>query len=197
MAERIDRRAARTRRALHNALMALILRKGYDAITVQEIIDEADVGRSTFYAHYTGKENLLRSGFQTLRTELSEALRAAMAEDKKSADEPLPFSLAIFEHAARYQDVERALAGGRGGSVATAEIRRVLSDFVKKDLADTQDDGIIPRQLRVEFIISTFLTVLGWWFERAPRLKPAEVDTMFRRLALDGTELAPAKRRKR
>jgi AcrR family transcriptional regulator len=50
----MDRRAARTRRALHGALMSLILRKGYEAITVQDIIDEADVGRSTFYAHYTG-----------------------------------------------------------------------------------------------------------------------------------------------
>jgi AcrR family transcriptional regulator len=46
----MDRRAARTRRALHGALISLILRKGYDAITVQEIIDEADVGRATFYA---------------------------------------------------------------------------------------------------------------------------------------------------
>ena len=58
----VDRRAARTRRALHGALISLILRKGYDAITVQEIIDEADVGRATFYAHYRGKEDLLRGG---------------------------------------------------------------------------------------------------------------------------------------
>jgi AcrR family transcriptional regulator len=56
----MDRRAARTRRSLHQALISLILRKGYDAITVQEIIDEADIGRATFYAHYRGKEDLLR-----------------------------------------------------------------------------------------------------------------------------------------
>lgn len=61
----IDRRAIRTRKALHDALMRLILRKGYEATTVQEVIDEANVGRSTFYAHYTGKEDLLRKGFDT------------------------------------------------------------------------------------------------------------------------------------
>src|SRR5918996_3826094 len=89
VAEAMDRRAARTRRALHGALMSLILRKGYEAITVQDIIDEADVGRSTFYAHYTGKEDLLRSGFQTLRAELTEAQRAARASIRGSRDEPL------------------------------------------------------------------------------------------------------------
>ena len=61
----IDRRAARTRRALHEALIALILRKGYEATTIQDIIDEADIGRSTFYAHYAGKEELLRGGLRS------------------------------------------------------------------------------------------------------------------------------------
>src|SRR3989337_1502951 len=99
MAHVMDRRAARTQKALHGALMSLILRKGYEAITVQDIIDEADVGRSTFYSHYTGKEDLLRSGFQTLRTELTEAQAAADAKTEKVQDEPLGFSIAMFEHA--------------------------------------------------------------------------------------------------
>jgi len=47
----MDRRAVRTRRSLHRALMSLILRKDYEVVTVQDIVDEADVGRSTFYAH--------------------------------------------------------------------------------------------------------------------------------------------------
>ena len=66
MDERIDRRAARTRKALHLALLSLILRKGYEATTIQDIVDEANVGRSTFYDHYTGKEDLLRGGFRQI-----------------------------------------------------------------------------------------------------------------------------------
>ena len=76
----MDRRAARTRRSLHQALISLILRKGYDAITVQEIIDEADVGRATFYAHYRGKEDLLRGGFEALRAELKAARGTASSK---------------------------------------------------------------------------------------------------------------------
>jgi AcrR family transcriptional regulator len=186
MTDRIDRRAARTRKALHQALMALILRKGYEAITVQDIIDEADVGRSTFYAHYAGKEDLLRSGFQFLRTTLTEAQRAARAKTDGSRDELLGFSLALFEHASGYTDVYRALVGGRGGAVAVNEIRRILSELVRKELPAAQDDGAVSRELVVQFVVGAFLTVLTWWLERKPGLPPPQVDAMFRRLALNG-----------
>lgn len=186
MARVIDRRAARTRTALHGALISLILRKGYDGITIQDIIDEADVGRSTFYAHYAGKEDLLRNGFQALRTELAEAQSVARARTSISKEEPLSFSRTMFEHAFRYADVYRALVGGRGGIVALNEIRRVLSDFVRKELGGAGDDKAIPQQVRVQFVVGTFLTVLTWWLERAPRLSPSQVDAMFRRLVLTG-----------
>jgi AcrR family transcriptional regulator len=182
----MDRRAARTRRALHGALMSLILRKGYEAITVQDIIDEADVGRSTFYAHYTGKEDLLRNGFQTLRAELTEAQRTARANTEGSQDESLRFSLAMFEHASGYTDIYRALVGGRGGVVAVNEIRRILSEMVKKELSDLEHDDTVPQEVRIQFVVGAFLTVLTWWLERRPRLTPSQVDTIFRRLVLEG-----------
>ena len=63
----MDRRIIRTRGVLQHALTSLILKKGYEAITIQDICDEANVGRSTFYAHYTSKDDLKRSGFERLR----------------------------------------------------------------------------------------------------------------------------------
>ena len=166
--------------------MSLILRKGYETVTVQDIIDEADVGRSTFYAHYTGKEDLLRSGFQTLRAELTEAQRTARAKVDGSQDEPLGFSLAMFEHASGYTDVYRALVGGRGGIVAVTEIRRILSEMVKKELSGDRYDETVPQDIRIQFVVSAFLTVLTWWLERRPKLTPSQVDTMFRRLVIEG-----------
>jgi AcrR family transcriptional regulator len=65
--EPIDRRVARTRATLHQALMSLILKQGYEAITIRDICEAADVGRSTFYAHYTSKDDLMRSGLENLR----------------------------------------------------------------------------------------------------------------------------------
>jgi AcrR family transcriptional regulator len=163
--------------------MALILRKGYEATTIQDIIDEADVGRSTFYGHYTNKEDLLRSGFQMLRSELVAAQRAARTG---SGYEPLGFSLAMFEHASRYTDVYRALVGGRGGIVAVNELRKVLAEFVRKDLSAVRDDSAFSRELAAQFVVGAFMSVLTWWLEHRSTLKPTHVDAMFRRLVVGG-----------
>src|SRR5258708_34153749 len=76
-----------------------ILRKGYEAITIQDIIDEADVGRSTFYAHYTGKEDLLRRGFQTLPAEPADAQRTPPAKGNGSEKPPPGCRTAMFRPA--------------------------------------------------------------------------------------------------
>src|SRR4051812_15011818 len=65
-----DRRVRRTRRNLTDALIGLILERGYEAITVQDILDRADIGRSTFYAHFRDKDALLLSCFDDLREDL-------------------------------------------------------------------------------------------------------------------------------
>ena len=75
--KKVDRRIQRTRRLLQDALITLILEKGYDKITVQDIIDEANVGRSTFYAHYLDKDDLMASSLELLRAELHQHLVGA------------------------------------------------------------------------------------------------------------------------
>src|SRR5260370_5169136 len=152
----IDRRVARTRRTLHEALIRLIIRKGYDTLTVQEIIDEADIGRATFYAHYHGKEDLLRGGFERLRSELKAARRTARQGSQQ--DQPPSFSLAMFEHACTYRDVYRAMLGGQGSIIAINEIRRVLSALLKEELPALEDDGAVPRELMLQSPVTPFLT---------------------------------------
>ena len=61
-----DRRIQRTRKVLHEALVQLIFEKGNDKVTVQAVLDRANVGRSTFYAHYQDLEDLFLSGFENL-----------------------------------------------------------------------------------------------------------------------------------
>jgi AcrR family transcriptional regulator len=178
----IDRRTARTRKSLGDALVALVLRKDYEAISVQDIIDEANVGRSTFYLHYTGKEDLLRASFDALRTVLDAAVAGRRGE---RAAEPLPFSLALFEHACANKQVYRALVGSRGGVVVGKQMRLVLTDFVRKELARAGDDGI-PEDIRVRFVVDTFLAVLSWSLGRKPAMPPNRMNEVFRRLVMHG-----------
>lgn len=66
-----DRRVQRTRRQLREALITLILERGWDAVSVRDVCEKADVGRSTFYVHFADKENLLLSGFDDLHATMN------------------------------------------------------------------------------------------------------------------------------
>ena len=63
----VDRRVLRTKAVLQQALGSLIPKKGYEAVTIKDICEAARVSRSTFYVHYTCKDDLKRSGFEPLR----------------------------------------------------------------------------------------------------------------------------------
>ena len=185
----IDRRIPRTRAMLQHALTSLILKNGYEAITIQDICDEANVGRSTFYAHYTSKDDLKRSGFEHLRKELVDRQRDALAAPGDIRDRSQGFSLTMFEHARDHIDLYRALVGGRGGTVSLGQIRQILSDLVRNEFAVTvgkNSADIIPRELVVQYVVGAYMAVLTWWLDGGAKLPPKRIDAMFRRLAAEG-----------
>ncbi len=187
--KQIDRRVARTRALLQQAHMSLILKKDYEAITVDEICDAANVGRSTFYAHYTSKDDLRRSGLENLRRLLVERQKDALTATGDIRDRSLGFSLTMFEHARDHLDLYRALVGGRGGAIALGTIRRILSDLIRNELAATADKksaDAIPREFVVQYVAGAFMAVMTWWLDGGARLPPQQVDAMFRGLAIDG-----------
>lgn len=186
---KIDRRAARTRDVLHQALMSLILEKEYNEVTVAEICDSANVGRSTFYAHFTCKDDLRRYGVDHVRQAIVQQHREGVSENGDLHDRPLAFSLTMFEHARDHLDRHKALAGGDSGSVVLATIRQTLSDLVRDDLASRPEkDSVdaIPRDLVIHYVVGAFMDVLTWWLDGGAKLPPEQVDVMFRRLATEG-----------
>ena len=185
----IDRRVFRTRRMLHKALMSLILRKRYEAITITDICETANVGRSTFYAHYASKDDLKRGGLDNLRKRLAQE---TLAKSGRMANEPLGFSLAMFEHARDHIDHYKALAGTHGGTVALGHIRQIISDFVRADVA-TVDQSLsgIPRDLAVQHIVGAYMSMLTWWLDHGARMPADQIDAAFRRLALHGMMASP------
>ena len=191
-----DRRIARTRKSLHQALNTLILEKGYDATTIKDIIAQANVGRSTFYAHHGSKEGLVLSGLQYLHAALLTS-RSETPAHSGEADAPLlGFSRVFFEHVHEYRDIFRALIESPVGPAMTRKIQRSLADVVRNDLRGVGLEGSggkIPRDAVVQFIVDALFSILRWWLERSPKLSPLEADAIFRRLvlpALDGAERA-------
>jgi AcrR family transcriptional regulator len=189
----MDRRIVRTRATLQHALNSLILKKGYETITIKDICDAANVGRSTFYAHYTSKDDLKRSGFEPLRRLLVDRQKEALATRGDIRDRSFGFSLTMFEHARDHKDHYRALVGGRGGTVSLGTIREMLSGLVRDELAITADDNSpdgIPRDLVVQYVVGAYMAVLTWWLDGGAKLSPQRIDAMFRRLATEGSLVA-------
>lgn len=169
-----DRRVVRTRRALRDALVSLILERGYDEITVQDVIDRAEVGRSTFYAHFADKEDLLVSGFDELR----DALRTR----KAAHPEPLGFAFALVEHARENRRLFRAIVGRKTGHTVQRRFRLLTIELVREDL-----ESLAPpspeRDAAVQFLAGGFVELLTWWIDSRVPLDAVDVTAHFRRLS--------------
>jgi AcrR family transcriptional regulator len=183
----IDRRVARTRAMLHQTLMSLIVKQGYEAITIKGICDSANVGRSTFYAHYTSKDDLMRSGLENLRRVLVDRQRDALATPEDIRHRSLDFSLTLFEHTRDHIDLHRGLVSG--GAIALGVIRQILCDLVRDELAATVDKksaDAIPREFVVQYVVGAYMAVLTWWLDGGAKLPPHRIDAMFRHLVTEG-----------
>ena len=190
-----DRRIARTREALHKALISLVLEKGYEAVTIGDVVNRANVGRSTFYAHYLSKEDLLTAEMAGLRKLLVSHQRIALARGGGVSGRSLGFSRALFEHAEDYRDIYRALVGERGASIVIARMRALLTDLVRQELAEIAPRTArrdMPRSALIQFVVGSLISLLTWWLDRKSTMPPAEVDALFRGLTIPELEAALA-----
>jgi AcrR family transcriptional regulator len=183
----VDRRVARTKSMLEQAHRSLILRKGYDATTVEDICEAANVGRSTFYTHYRSKDELKRAGLEHLRKQLLTGQQEVLAASAHHKDRLLAFSLTMFKHAREHLDLYRALVGSRGRVIALTAIREMLCDWVRAELAHgaaTQQADTVTREFAVQHTVGAYMAVLTWWLDRGAKLPPEQMDALFRRFAL-------------
>lgn len=157
----------------------MIIEKGYEGTTVQQIIDRANVGRATFYAHFADKEALLASRI--------EDLRAMLLREQRQAPAGLGFSLVMLEHARSHLPLYGAIIGRQSGAFVLHHIQRVIADLAELDLKALGFKGTLERRtLAVEYIAGAFMAVLTWWLDRGARLPPQEVDAIVRRLVMHG-----------
>ena len=177
----------RTRKLLGEALLSLIREKGFEALSVQDIIDRANVGRATFYAHFDNKEDLLLSGLEGLRSSLKELQRQALAR-RGSADERLfGFSRELFEHTDGHRDLFRAMTDDRSAALIRQVFHRILVDLVREDvkaIVSRDETGSMPAEAVVQFAAGGLFGLLTWWLEARARPGVEEVDALFRRLAI-------------
>jgi AcrR family transcriptional regulator len=188
-----DRRVERTQQLLREALLSLIREKGFEALTVQAIIDRANVGRATFYAHFDNKDDLLLSGFDEFRASLKAHQRDALARGRNVEDRVLAFSHEIFSHTNEYREVFRAMVGKRSGASLQRLLHKLLVDLVREDVKETvarTANSAVPAEAVVQFIAGALFGLLMWWLDGKLRLSVAEIDALFRTLAIPALKAA-------
>jgi AcrR family transcriptional regulator len=178
-----DRRVQKTRTLLHGALASLVHEKSYDDIIVKEILARANVGRSTFYAHYRDKDELLDGGIREL---LHVDVACPPERASGAAERLLRFSLPFLTHIERFRRDGRLPLGGRASAVVHEHLRCVLVSILADELraeyrrrAASATD--FPADLLACHVASGFVVTLDWWLEHHALSAP-EVDAHFHAL---------------
>lgn len=183
---KIDRRVQRTRQILQQALIELTLEKDYDKITVQNIIDEANVGRSTFYTHYLDKDDLMESTAAKLR----EGLGRHFSISDNVEEAVLP-SLALFQHTYQQHHLYKAMLGGRGIEIVTKAIQEGLDSHARAYLEQAERAGCrltVPMEVLITHLTGSLQTLLTWWLDNETPYTPEQMNEMFLQLVNGGLE---------
>ena len=186
MNDKHDRRSQRTRHLLSAAFVELLREKGYSAITVSDIIERANVGRSTFYSHYRDKDDLFVH-------ELDRVIE--LLNERTPNQEDLPFfpSLGLFKHVGHEYELYKALLWTPGIDLLIKHLQTSLSQRIEQNLQKKRRDFSVPPPILANFIAGSFLTLLKWWLENKMIYSAEEMDGIFKTLTMKGIEAQEAK----
>lgn len=178
-----DRRSVRSQRLLSNALIALMQKKNYPDITVQDILEQADIGRSTFYAHYLDKEDLLFSNFESVLVNLIHHF-----DDENEGQ--LLSTVEFFSHVKENQEFYKALAKGRGLELLYDKGLALISQKIEGHMAkmEIQKSGSpFPLPILTNYLAGSFINLLIWWINHKFPYTPEEMDAIYQNMVMPGT----------
>jgi AcrR family transcriptional regulator len=182
----MDRRSQRTRQQLSAALVALMGEQRYDEITVQAIIDRANVGRSTFYSHYLDKDDLLVSNVSAVLDLLKQQM------ERHAHDRSPPLSIApLLQHVQQHAPLYKALVRGRGIDLIHKKGHELLRAAIEHHLqrvvaAERPAAALVP--VIADYIAGAIFTLLIWWLEHDMPYPAEQMDGLFQQLVLPGVQ---------
>jgi len=184
MARKDDRRIQKTRKALRDALHSLVLDRGYDDLSVQDITDKANLGRATFYLHYREKDELL----EDLLREFSETFAQRHGSKISFSDRKVVQSM--FEYAEDYYDFYRIMTIGKGGMIGMRKMQAIIRETYAQylDTIEATSGGrfTVPRTFLDNFMASSLMSTIYLWLEQDMPYSHAEMADMFLKLASPG-----------
>ena len=180
MVRKDDRRIQKTRKALRDALHSLVLDRGYDDLSVQDITDKANLGRATFYLHYREKDELL----EDLLREFSEIFAQRQGNKINFSDRKVVQSM--FEYAEGHYDFYRIMTIGKGGMIGIRKLHTIIRETYSQylDTIEAVSEGrfTVPRAFLDNFMANSLMSTILLWLEQDMPYSPAEMADMYLKL---------------
>ena len=178
-AKKLDRRIARTRRALGTALIELILELGYDKISIRDLTERADIGYATFYRHYKSKDELLTRYLRGILLEVKQEIETDMSHYEQS--------LAVFRALSKYKDAVLIGLSLPRDHQAMKPLWQMVNDIVT-ELYLARDESVIPLKVSVNHIIRSVSEMVRWWLTEGQDYSPEQMARMQSELIITVTE---------
>jgi AcrR family transcriptional regulator len=187
--QKTDRRVCRTRRRLHSALIALILEKGYDMISVQDVTDRADLSRATFYLHFKDKDELLASSLKDIFNQLSESVKLMILQQQFNPYPHQPSALPAFQHVAENAELYRALLGSKGISSVIYRTLNQIAHLSSQQFEILQQEQAIENiEVPIDFVAQhmagSLLSTFRWWLENDMPYSAEDMARMYERMTV-------------
>jgi AcrR family transcriptional regulator len=178
-----DRRSQRTRHLVNAAMLELLFERHYDTITVQDILDRAGIGRSTFYTHYFDKEDVL--------TSIAEQMLETFGQQfsQRNVGQTIVPGLELFEHVQQHYQYFQAMLRGHTGEVLWEAAQTALSKTIEQTLTTIyveESSPAIPWTVTAQYLAGSFLSLLKWWLRAEMPYTPEQMERIFQQLALPG-----------
>jgi AcrR family transcriptional regulator len=171
-----DRRVKRTQNLLAKALIALVLEKGYETVSIRDITERADVGYATFFRHYRDKDALLEDVLEVVLAELT----GLLGQSAPDAD-PANLGTLLFRYVQEHSEVIRVLLSSRGSS---SLVQRAIEAGTQSVLSqDTPLAGsLIPPEIAAYHLVTSSIALIQWWLEHGMPYPPERMGVIYHEL---------------
>lgn len=179
---RLDRRIHRTRRLLTQALIDLTLAKGYEAVSIRDLTERADVGYATFFRHYKDKDALLADVLEQLIEELLALLQPLAAEAH-----PARIGTLVFKHADQNSALYQVLLSSPASGALLPRLYELATEAALATVR-VKPDSPVPAELAAHHLIASFLALIQWWLQRHKPYPPEQMGRIYAELVLKPTQ---------
>jgi AcrR family transcriptional regulator len=178
-----DRRVQRTRELLQKALIELISERGYDAITIQHIVDRANVGRTTFYLHYNSKEELFVSCHESIVSRFRIGPLHPLSREELLSLEAPPGMTSAYRHLEEARALLYSVFQGKDSLLILRRMRDWSARDIEANLRSAfPEESVIPLDVLALYLAGAQLGLVQWWLEKRQPHTLEELAQIFHRL---------------